>query len=89
MHEMGSVWVAAILDLAAGHHIYMACITGVEVVSVITRRARCGDIAASDAVATLSGSEPGLPTLTSISTDGTLNGVAIAEGLAVDDPHGH
>ena len=54
VQETGSVWVNNTLDPAAEHQIYIARITGVEVISAITRRARSGDIAASDADSVLS-----------------------------------
>lgn len=38
--ETGSAWVSSILDPSAGHRIYVARITAVEVVAALTRRAR-------------------------------------------------
>ena len=53
VYETGSTWIAAMVDATAGHRIYIARITGVEVISAITRRARHSDIAASDVAAIL------------------------------------
>jgi predicted nucleic acid-binding protein len=33
VQEQGSGWMVALLDAAAGHHLYLACITGVEVIA--------------------------------------------------------
>ena len=40
--------MVALLDVTAGHLLYVARITGVEVIAAIRRRARRGDIAAPD-----------------------------------------
>jgi predicted nucleic acid-binding protein len=53
IQEQGSVWMVTLLDATAGHHLYLARITGVEVIAAIRRRARRGDIAAPDASAAL------------------------------------
>ena len=53
VQEQGSVWMVTLLDATAGHHLYLARITGVEVIAAIRRRARRGDIAAPDAAAAL------------------------------------
>jgi predicted nucleic acid-binding protein len=42
--ETGTAWVQALTDTAAGHGIYVARITLVELVSAITRRRRNGDL---------------------------------------------
>jgi predicted nucleic acid-binding protein len=47
--ETGSAWVTALVDPAAGHRTYLAGITGVEVVSAITRRQRGGGLSLADA----------------------------------------
>ncbi len=47
--ERGSAWVAGIIGAVPGHRIHLASITGVEVVSAITRRERGGSVSASDA----------------------------------------
>lgn len=51
VREAGTTWVVGVTDLAAGNQIYIARITGVEVVSAITRRARSGSISATNATA--------------------------------------
>lgn len=53
VQERGSPWIVALLDVTAGHHLYVARITGVEVIAAIRRRARRGDIAVPAAVAAL------------------------------------
>jgi predicted nucleic acid-binding protein len=40
-----------LLDPTAGHHLYLASITSVEVIAAVTRRLRRRDIAAPDGVA--------------------------------------
>jgi predicted nucleic acid-binding protein len=40
--ETGTAWVLRVTDPAAGHSIYVARITGVEVVSALTRQTRSG-----------------------------------------------
>lgn len=47
--EVGSSWVISLTDPAAGNHIYVANITGVEVPAAINKRVRMGDINAADA----------------------------------------
>jgi hypothetical protein len=42
VQETGTAWVLSVTDPAAGHAIYVARITGVEVVSALTRQARSG-----------------------------------------------
>ncbi len=51
--EVGSAWIQAVTDPAAGNLLYVARITGAEVVAAITRRQRRGEITASDAAVTL------------------------------------
>jgi predicted nucleic acid-binding protein len=53
VQEQGSTWMVALLDAAAVHHLYLARITGVEVIAAVCRRARHGDIAATDVAAAL------------------------------------
>jgi predicted nucleic acid-binding protein len=123
---------------ATGNRIYVARITGVEVVSAIVRQARSGNLSTTDASATIAqfrydfaneyrvveitpllitramvlaetyalrGYDAvqlsaalevnayclalGIPPLTLVSADATLNAAAIAEGLAVDNPNTH
>jgi predicted nucleic acid-binding protein len=51
--EAGSVWVKSIVSAKAGHTLYIARITAVEVTSAITRRQHLGDLSASQADAIL------------------------------------
>ena len=48
VQEHGSAWMRTLLDPTAGHHLYLASITGVEVIAAVTPRLRRGDIAATD-----------------------------------------
>jgi uncharacterized protein len=47
--ETGSEWILALTEPAAGHSLYMARITAVEVVSALTRRQRGGSVSETDA----------------------------------------
>jgi predicted nucleic acid-binding protein len=47
--EQGSAWVRSLLDPGSGHRVYVAIITGPEVVSAIVRRANRREISKSDA----------------------------------------
>lgn len=49
VQEQGSAWVLQQTDSASGHSIYVARITGVEVVSAIVRKARSGGLSVADA----------------------------------------
>jgi len=51
--ETGSAWVEILTDPQAGHHLYLACITAVEVVAAVARRQRGGALSAADAAAAL------------------------------------
>ena len=53
VREQGSAWMRTLLDPTAGHHLYVASITGVEVIAAVTRRVRRGDIAATDGAAAI------------------------------------
>jgi uncharacterized protein len=53
VQEQGSAWMVALLDAAAMHHLYLARSTGVGVIAVMRRRARLGDIVATDVAAAL------------------------------------
>src|SRR5207247_3291206 len=53
VQEQGSAWMRTLLDPTAGHHLYLASITGVEVIAAVTRRLRRGDIAATDGAAAI------------------------------------
>ncbi|SRR5260221_14356304 len=49
MEETGTNWVRSILDPVAGHRAFLAGITGVEVVSAITRRKLSGGLLPGEA----------------------------------------
>ena len=51
--ETGSAWVQSLTDPSAGNLLYVARITGAEVVSAVTRRQKRGQITAADAAVTL------------------------------------
>ncbi|HST19986.1 MAG TPA: type II toxin-antitoxin system VapC family toxin [Blastocatellia bacterium] len=51
--EVGTVWVANITDIATGNRIHIVRITGVEVISAITRRARGKSISIASAAAAI------------------------------------
>jgi predicted nucleic acid-binding protein len=53
IRETGSLWVAGIVHPATGNPIHVAYLTGVEVVSAITRRKRSGSLSAAAAVGVL------------------------------------
>jgi uncharacterized protein len=48
-HEPGTLWVRSLTDPQAGHDIFTAHITGIEVVAAIARKTRLREIAAADA----------------------------------------
>lgn len=52
--ERGTTWVIGVTAPATGNRIYVARITGVEVVSAITRRSRSRSLSASDAQTAIS-----------------------------------
>ncbi len=47
--ELGSAWVAGLFDPSLHNEIFVAAITGVEIVAAIARRARGGAITTADA----------------------------------------
>lgn len=47
--EVGSAWILSLFDPTLNNEIFVAAITGVEIVAAITRRARGGSISATDA----------------------------------------
>ena len=49
--ETGTAWVTGLLDPAARNRLYVARITGAEVIAALTRRERGGHLSAADAVA--------------------------------------
>lgn len=53
VNELGTAWVTGLLAATAGHQIYLARITGVEVIAAIRRRARSGSLTAVAAAAAI------------------------------------
>jgi hypothetical protein len=51
LNETGSAWVEGLFDPSAGNTVFIAAVTGVEILAAITRRARGGSIPPLDAVA--------------------------------------
>ncbi|PSB25771.1 type II toxin-antitoxin system VapC family toxin [Stenomitos frigidus] len=47
--EVGSTWVFGLFDAALSNEIFVAAITGVEIIAAITRRSRSGSITVADA----------------------------------------
>jgi len=54
-NEVGSTWVQSITDPTQPNKIYIATITGVEVISAIMRKVRAGELSAADAQRLISG----------------------------------
>ena len=52
-NETGSLWVRSLTDPQAGNDIFIARIIGIEVVAVIARKTRIGDIFEPDAAAAI------------------------------------
>ena len=52
--ETGTAWVTTIIEPSTGARIYVAAITGVEVVAAVARKLKGGGISALDAAAMLS-----------------------------------
>jgi hypothetical protein len=55
--EIGSVWVETITAPTSGNSIFVANITGVEIVSALARRVRGGKLLATDALSAISSLE--------------------------------
>lgn len=53
IREIGSSWLIALIDPAAGNRVYTALVTGAEIVAAVARRVRMGSIPASDAAAAI------------------------------------
>jgi len=53
VNEIGTLWVSGLVAPTAGNRIYVARITGVEVVSAVTRRQRSGSLTAGEATLVL------------------------------------
>ncbi|XGV97072.1 MAG: type II toxin-antitoxin system VapC family toxin [Leptolyngbya sp. BL-A-14] len=52
INETGSAWVVGLFDVNLNNEIFIAAITGVEMIAAITRRSRGGSISAADAAET-------------------------------------
>jgi len=52
-NETGSLWGRSLTDPQAGNNIFIAHITGIEVVAAIARKTRMGDISEHDAAAAI------------------------------------
>ena len=89
VRETGMAWVLSVLDPGAGHALYVARITGVEVVSALTRQARSGALVPTAVVVHTERQVLGMPPLTLVSADAAFNAAAAAEGLLVEDPNTH
>jgi predicted nucleic acid-binding protein len=53
-NETGSLWVRSLTDPQAGHDIFTAHITGIEVVAAMARKTHMGEIAEHDATTAIS-----------------------------------
>jgi predicted nucleic acid-binding protein len=53
VNEIGTPWILSLVAPAAGNRIYVAGITGVEVVSAVTRRQRSGSLTPAEAAIVL------------------------------------
>ena len=80
--ETGSIWVLELFDPTLDHEIFIAAITGVEIIAAITRRSRSGSISSSDTTLVRNQVKNDLQTDYQIVeiTDGIINsGMALAE----------
>ncbi|WP_244918150.1 type II toxin-antitoxin system VapC family toxin [Nostoc linckia] len=50
--ETGSAWVLGLFDPTLNNEVFIAAITGVEIIAAITRRSRSGSISITDATIT-------------------------------------
>ena len=53
VREIGTAWICGLMDPTEGHILYIAGITGVEVVSALTRQTRGGALTPTDAAQAL------------------------------------
>lgn len=49
LSEVGSAWVLGLFDPTLNNEVFIAAITGVEIIAAITRRSRSGSISITDA----------------------------------------
>lgn len=54
VNEIGTTWVTELTRPATGNRVYLARVTGVEVISAMTRQARGGMLSATDVIAGVS-----------------------------------
>ncbi|BAY29707.1 hypothetical protein NIES2107_15510 [Nostoc carneum NIES-2107] len=52
IRETGSSWVLSLFDPSLNNEVFIAAITGVEIIAAITRRSRSGSISITDAAIT-------------------------------------
>lgn len=82
IRETGSVWVSGLFDHTLNNEIFVAAITGVEIVAAITRRSRSGSISAIDAAAVCNKIRKDLQTeyqVLQITEDIIISGMTLAE----------
>lgn len=80
--EAGTVWVTSLIDPANGHEVFLARISGVEVLSAIKRRERVGTTSPQDAQAAISNFRADFPfffTLLEISSLMITEAMSLAE----------
>ncbi|HLG14854.1 MAG TPA: type II toxin-antitoxin system VapC family toxin [Blastocatellia bacterium] len=84
--ETGTSWVLGVTDPVANNHIHIARVTGVEVVSAITRRTRGGSLSAADAATAIAGFRYDFATsyrVVDITTALIINAMRLAETHAL------
>jgi predicted nucleic acid-binding protein len=82
IQEVGTPWVSGLTASTAGNWLYVARITGVEVVSAITRKARTGGISsvhASQALAGFRADFPGIFTVVEVTPALASEAMRLAE----------
>lgn len=85
-NESGSSWVLDLLNPAAGHRLYIARISGVEVVSAITRRTRAGSLSQQDATMALSHFQMAFAHSYNLVE---ISDALVSRAMSVDDPNNH
>ena len=83
--ETGTPWVNQLLDPSAGHRIYVARITAVEVAAAFSRRARGGSLAAAPAAAAMAQFRADLAGLYRLVE---MTGAVIDHAMALAEAHG-
>ncbi|HEY9906071.1 MAG TPA: type II toxin-antitoxin system VapC family toxin [Thermosynechococcaceae cyanobacterium] len=85
INEIGSAWVLDLFNPALKHEIFIAAVTGVEIVAAITRRSRGGSISTSDAATICSQLK------TDLQADYQIIEITervISSGMALSETHG-